>query len=55
MKKLLVILLVTITALSLFAAGAQEKAVENVAEEGKPVVTEWAKENKINDGNETEA
>ena len=28
MKKLLVILLVTITALSLFAAGAQEKAVE---------------------------
>ena len=40
MKKLLVILLVTITALSLFAAGAQEKAVENVAEEGKPVVTE---------------
>ena len=31
MKKLLVILLVTITALSLFAAGAQEKAVENVA------------------------
>ena len=55
MKKLLVILLVTITALSLFASGAQEEAVENVAEEGKPVVTEWAKENKINDGSETEA